>query len=142
VLNNVIDDDANAPSWTPWDYDTDAGLAGGLAKVEVSTVGVSSANLLLSGESGLIITNAGTTVKNYHVLPPAAAGLTFTFVNDDADGIYVGANTSDTIRIEGSVSAASGNIQTSVVGGYVTLVAIDTTQWIATAGNSYNWSVT
>lgn len=107
--------------------------------VEPNTAGSGSPNVLLAKESGTVLTNEGTTVINYHTLPTAAAGLQFTFVVQDSDGLRIVANTGDTIRFGDKVTAAAGYIQATLIGSYVTLVAINATEWVVTS-SSGEWT--
>ena len=101
--------------------------------VEANTAGSGAPNVLAATESGTVLTNEGTTAKNYHTLPSATAGLVFQFVCQDADGIRITANTDDTIRVIDKVTAAAGYIESTTIGSVVTLVAINATEWIATS---------
>jgi len=106
-------------------------------RVEKSTAGSGSPNVITTGggnsESRKVFTNEGATAANYHTLPSAAAGLFYTFVVQDSDGIRVTANTADTIRVIDSVTATAGYIESTTIGSVVTLVAINATEWIATS---------
>jgi hypothetical protein len=101
--------------------------------VEANTAGVGAPNVLLSAESGTILTNQGVAALNYHTLPTAATGLVFTFYVQDADGLRVTASAGDVIRINTSVSATAGYAQSTTIGSSVTLCAINTTEWVATS---------
>jgi len=101
--------------------------------VEANTAGSGSPNTITSSESGSVFTNEGATALNYHTLPTAVSGLTYTFYVQDADGIRVTANTGDTIRINTSVSASAGYAESTTVGSSVTLAAINATEWVATS---------
>ncbi len=103
--------------------------------VEVDTAGDTAApNVLLTSETRAVLCNEATLAEqNYHTLPLAAANLEFTFIVNDAQGIRVTANTSDTIRLGATISLAAGYIVSTVVGSTVKLVAIDETEWIAVA---------
>ena len=101
--------------------------------LEVNTAGVGSPNILTASESPSIMTNEGAGALNYHTLPTAAAGLTFTFIVQDANGIRITANTGDTIRVAGTVSIAAGYTDSTTVGSTITLVAINITEWIVTS---------
>lgn len=96
---------------------------------------------LTSSDSGKLYTNEGAAAQIVFNLPTAAAGLEFSFVIQDADGIQVVAASGDTIRVAGSVSAAAGNIAATTIGNTVHLKAINATEWIAV---SYvgTWTVT
>ena len=101
--------------------------------VEASTAGSGSPNVLIAVESDKVLTNEGTTARNYHTLPTAVAGYRFTFVVQDTDGIRVTAGASDTIRIAGAVSSAAGTAEASAIGDSLTLVAINAVEWVATS---------
>ena len=99
--------------------------------VEANTAGSGSPNILTVGESRTLLTNEGVTAENYHTLPLAAAGLTFTFYVQDTDGIRITANTADTIRVAAGVSAGAGFVRCATAGAVVRLTAINATEWVA-----------
>jgi hypothetical protein len=99
--------------------------------IEANTAGSGSPNILLVTESNKLLTNEGTTAENYHTLPSAAAGIEYVFACQDGDGIRITANTGDTIRLDGLVSASAGFIRSSVIGSAVILTAINVTEWVA-----------
>lgn len=101
--------------------------------VEANTAGSGSPNIITEAESGTVFTNEGATALNYHTLPTAVAGLTYTFYVDDADGIHITANTSDIIQINGVASTAAGYAECTSIGGSITLVAINSVDWVCTA---------
>jgi len=101
--------------------------------VEANTAGVGSPNILVSTEQGKTLTNEGATALNYHTLPTAAAGLQFTFIVQDTDGLRITAAAGDTIRLFQQESAVAGYINNSgEKGAAITLVAINATEWVAT----------
>lgn len=104
-----------------------------LFSVEANTAVAASPNLLSYGESRKVLTNEGTTAENYHTLPTAVAGLSFTFYCQDTDGIRIVAAAGDTIRHAATVSAAAGFIRCATVGNCVTLVAINATEWVVSS---------
>ena len=99
--------------------------------VEANVAGSGSPNILLIGETRTLLTNEGATAENYHTLPLAAAGLTFTFFVQDTDGIRITANTADTIRVAAGVSGAAGFVRCATQGAIVRLTAINATEWVA-----------
>lgn len=109
--------------------------------VEANTAGSGAPNVLLADESGKFLTNEGATAEQYNTLPTAAANLEFTAYCQDADGIRVTANTGDTIRIGGLVSAAAGYIRTTEIGACVKLVAINATEWVAQTVPVGTWEI-
>lgn len=102
--------------------------------VEANTAGSGAPNVLTVIESDKVLTNEGTTAENYHTLPSAAAGLCFTFIVQDTDGIRITAASGDTIR-PGAVaaSATAGFIRCATAGGSITLQAVNATEWMATS---------
>lgn len=86
---------------------------------------------VLVTDSDTVFTNEGATAGVNFTLPTAVSDYTYTFIVQDADGITVTANTGDTIRLAGSVSAAAGNISSTTIGSAVILVCINTTEWVA-----------
>lgn len=100
--------------------------------VDVSTEVEASPNVLTEAESGKIFTNEGTAAMNFHTLPAATAGYTFTFVVQDAMGIRIVAGAGDTIQPGAVVASATGGfIQCSDPGSSITLAAINDTEWMA-----------
>jgi hypothetical protein len=88
-----------------------------------------------AGGSFATYQNTGATAQTVCTLPTAAANLKYTFIVGDTDGVRVTAASGDTIRIAGTVSGAAGYVENATIGSTLTLVAIDATQWIATAVN-------
>ena len=99
------------------------------------TVGVTAA------QTGLTFANDGASALVTFTLPTAAAGLRYTFVVTDADGLKALAASGDTIRLGASVSGAAGFATSTTIGDVLTLVAVNDTEWIATA-YAGTWTVT
>jgi hypothetical protein len=112
----------------------------GLQDITASTAGSGAPNVLTSAQSRSGWTNEGSTAENYHTLPTAAVGLTYTFCTQDVDGLRVTANTGDTIRISAGVTATAGYINSVDIGSCVVLVAINTTEWFATSSTG-TWTI-
>jgi hypothetical protein len=93
-------------------------------------------------ESNRVFTNEGAGAGVQFNLPAAAPGLTYTFIVQAAQTLTVDVAAGDTIRLAGSVSAASGNCASSTVGDAIILVAINTTEWVAVSVVGAGWSVT
>lgn len=79
------------------------------------------------------LTNAGAAALVERTLPGAAAGLSYTFVVLDTDGIKVIAAAGDNIRVMDKITASAGYIQSTTIGSIVTLVAVDSTTWVSTS---------
>lgn len=101
--------------------------------VEANAAGSGSPNIITASESNTVFTNEGATALNYHTLPTAVAGLTYTFYVSDSDGIRITANTGDIIKINGVASATAGYAECLAIGGSITLTAINATDWVATS---------
>lgn len=120
------------------------GSAGGLGMLlsgRVVTPRATTPTTITSAQKRTLFTNEGASALNVQNLPTAVAGLEYAFYVQDADGIQVVAAAGDTIRINGSVSAAAGNAQSTTVGSSLLLVAINATEWVAIT-SSGTWSVT
>lgn len=96
---------------------------------------------LLTSDSEATFTNEGAAALVTFSLPTARVGLRYSFIIQDVDGIQVDAAAGDTIRIGASVSAAAGNINATVIGNTITLVAINATEWVALSREG-TWTVT
>jgi len=108
--------------------------------VEANTATSGTPNALTATESWKVLTNEGATAANYHTLPTAVAGYTFTFVVQDADGLRVTASTGDTIRIAATASSSGGYCESTTIGDVITLVAINATEYVATSVVGSGWS--
>lgn len=78
------------------------------------TAGVGSPTALTAAQSGSLVTNTGTTVKAACTLPASpSVGTFYDFLCDDADGLRVVANTSQTITLgDLGASASAGYVET------------------------------
>lgn len=127
---------AGASHWVGAVQGDFSGVSRGLrhyVSVEANAAVAASPNLITADESGRHFTNEGATAKNYHTLPTAVAGLRFTFIVQDADGIRIVANTGDTLRIDTNVGTAAGYTESTALGSSITFVAINATEWVATS---------
>lgn len=100
-----------------------------------------ASSTVYSCDEGVLLTNEGAAALVAFTLPTAEAGRTFRFYVQDADGIRVVAAAGDTIRVNGSVSAVAGRIDSTTVGSFIELMAVNATEWIAVA-SSGTWTVT
>ncbi|MHA2062814.1 MAG: hypothetical protein ACXABY_00295 [Candidatus Thorarchaeota archaeon] len=107
--------------------------------VEVSAAG---ASVDITDDVGKLFTNEGATGLATFNLPEAAAGLYYTFYNQDSDNLRVVAQTGDTIRLGSIVSADGGEIKSTAVGDSVKLVAINNIEWVVVGGFTGVWTVT
>lgn len=92
-----------------------------------------SATSPAASDSRTLYTNEGTSSQVGFTLPGAVAGLEYTFVVQDADGIQITAASGDTIRVGASVSTSGGTATSSTIGDSLQIVALNTTEWFATS---------
>lgn len=116
-------------------------LNGSQFRAVIKTQAASPYAVTATTDNRQAFTNEGTSALVTFNLPTAAANLDYTFIVQDADGIRVVANTGDTIRIAGSVSASAGRIDSTTVGSTVRLIAINSVEWISVATNG-TWVIT
>ncbi len=90
---------------------------------------------------GKVFTNEGATSSVAFTLPDAIAGLNYTFVVEDTDGLSITAQAGDTIRIYDQLSASGGNATSTDQGATIILTAISSSKWVATSGLG-TWTVT
>jgi hypothetical protein len=86
-----------------------------------------------STDSGKIFTNASALASQSWALPTAIAGLTYTFVVMAAQPLRVHPASGNAINIAGSQGADAEYWWADAVGESLTLVAVNNTDWIATA---------
>lgn len=98
--------------------------------VSAKTQAVSPYSVLIT-ENRTSFTNEGATGMVTFTLPTAVANYDYTFIVQDADGITITANTGDTIRFGGTVTAAAGSISSTTIGSVIRLTAINSTEWLA-----------
>jgi hypothetical protein len=121
-------------------------------KILFSTISAALASMTVSAESsspvtitsadvGTAYTNEGATVEITFNLPTAAAGLIYSFVCQDSDLLNVTAAAGDTIRMGSQVTITAGSITATAIGDSVTLVAINSTEWMALGGFTGVWDV-
>jgi hypothetical protein len=106
---------------------------------------LAASTTLVLQDVGSSFSNAGATALVVVTLPAAAslsAGQkrSFEFFVQDADGIQLQLTSSDTIQIgDGAASAANGTIQSTTIGSWIRITAIDSTRWIAEVDDPGNW---
>ena len=84
-------------------------------------------------ESGSVHTNAGAAGAAAWVLPDAAAGLHYTFIVMAAQEMQVTPAAGDKICVAGVCGDAAEYWSADAVGGSITIVAVDATNWVATS---------
>lgn len=94
-------------------------------------INYTTSNNLSTTDNWGVFHNEGATSKPNYSLPIAAAGLHYTIIVQDSDGIDITAQAGDTIRWGTSVTGTGGTITSTTVGASITLVAINVTEWIA-----------
>ncbi|WP_024349629.1 hypothetical protein [Aurantimonas coralicida] len=96
-----------------------------------------------ANENGMHFTNAGQGSQTTFILPPAEAGLRYTFTNMVAtSGIRVLAQAGDVPRMGAQVGTTNRQAISTDVGASITFEAVDSTNWIAvTAAAPGNWTL-
>ena len=100
---------------------------------------VTATKTVVAAEANEVYANdgaSGAASLRAITLPSAVAGYVFTMVNETgtgANGIRVVASTGDTLQIGTVVTIAAGYAESTRLGDSVTLVAINATEWMATA---------
>ena len=96
---------------------------------------------IAAAETRTIYSNEGATAIAPFVLPTAAAGLDFSFMVQDADGIRVTAAAGDSIQVGTALSGVAGKIESTTIGSSVRLIALNATEWMAVSMVG-SWTVT
>jgi hypothetical protein len=78
-----------------------------------------------------VIVNTGASGSQEFDLPPAAAGLRYTFACVVAQNIVIDPASGD--RILSLTDAVNDSITAGTIGNSITLVAVDSTNWVAVA---------
>jgi hypothetical protein len=99
--------------------------------VEINTAVAASPHVITVDESGKTFSNETATAKNYHTLPPAAANLQYSFYISDLDGMRIVAAAGDVLRMASVVSGVAGYLDSIVIGSFVTVRAMNATDWVA-----------
>jgi len=108
-------------------------------KYVVATTTNQSPSTALSGKG---FTNLGASSTVTITLPASASlviGIFYSFSVAANHILRITANTGQTIRIGGTVSALAGSVESNVIGSTLTIYAVDTTHWIALDVNG-TWS--
>lgn len=99
----------------------------------LTVTGVSNNYSIISGDTGKYFTNEGATTGITFTLPTAVKNLNYTFIAENSNQINVTAGSSSTISVGLNISTSGGSISTTDSGSSITLVAINSTKWIATS---------
>jgi hypothetical protein len=83
--------------------------------------------------SGTVFTNAAAGGAQTFTLPTAAAGLTYTFIVMAEQELRIDPGADDVININGTAASAAEYWTANAIGESITLVAVDSVNWIATA---------
>lgn len=87
---------------------------------------------LTSAQSGYDYHNTGASSQIVYTLPASPKiGDYFGFYVDDTDGIKVLANTGQTIRVLGDISASAGYTESFTQGSYIQVEYIKSNYWVA-----------
>lgn len=108
---------------------------GGATLVYTVTANSSGPVAVVPGSSNTIFTNEGASLNVNYNLPSPTLGLVYTFVVQNISGITISATNSSTIRIGSNITVANGSIASADTGSSITLVAINTSEWVAISIN-------
>jgi hypothetical protein len=86
-----------------------------------------------STDASSVLTTVGTTTEVTFTLPAATVGNEYTFLLENNYGLIISAPGGATMRIGEIASSSGGTLTTTDKGSSVTLVAVSTTEWIATS---------
>jgi len=137
--------DAHETTIAPTDATADRTLtlpnASGVVQLTTKTV-TDDADGMIAGDftaamKGHVITNAGAVGGAVFALPAATAGDVYTFVVAAAQNMDI--NPDDADQILGLTNAAGDAVRNATIGGSVTLLAIDATNWVV-IGSYGTWS--
>lgn len=96
---------------------------------------------IVAADTGKVFTNKGAAGAINFTLPTAAANLEFSFAVQAAQYLRVTSNTGDMIRIAEVDSATAGYIRSNETGGFLSLVCLDDTVWIARFIPTRTWLI-
>lgn len=96
-------------------------------------VNKSSSDTLTTAQSDSILENTGATAQVVLTLPAASAGLQYTFLVQDTDGIRIRAPSSTYIRVGATSSTAAGYVESATQYSSITIVCLNSTNWVATS---------
>jgi len=132
VGTNAIDTSLSRNAAGIWQFGTSsANASGSFLGLITLTVQASTPLSVSTGVSYTTYTNEGAGAQIVFNLPAAAAGLNYRFIVQNANGIQVKANGTNTIRLASAVSTAGGTATSTTIGSSITLVAINATEWMA-----------
>lgn len=98
-------------------------------------------DVLTAAECGKMCTNIGAGGEAILTLPTPSKGLWFQALVMAAQYLRLKADTGHTIRRMANVSASGGYIRSNVVGSYVLVAAVSTTQWVILPPDDSNWTI-
>jgi hypothetical protein len=120
---------------------TNGGSGIGFLATKRVTEAHTSGDTLNVVESYSLHTNEGAAGAVALTLPAAAVGLEYHFYVQAAQNVAVTAGAGDTIRVAAGVSSAGGTATNGTVGGYLALVAINATEWVAMGTPTGTWTL-
>ena len=127
---SVIPERTGAGTWS--ERSVNASGRDGLAGLR-TLVNKSSSDTLTTAQSNVIFENTGAGSQVELTLPAASAGLQYTFLVQDTDGIRIRAPASTYIRIGATSSTSAGYVESATQYSCITLVCLNSTNWVATS---------
>lgn len=114
---------------------TRSGYSGGSGGLDTDVYETVVDTSITTGESGATFTNAEALGEVILSLPPASAGVRYTFIVKSPEYLRIKAFGGDKIRYRTLETAEAGYIRSNNVGDAVTLIAVDSETWVAESSN-------
>lgn len=96
--------------------------------------------LLTDTDSGKVMSNEGAAAQVVYALPDVRAGLRYTFATLDANGIQLLAKAGHRIRNGAASSTLGGTATSTVVGGVLDIIGLNSTEWFAVSSTG-TWTL-
>ncbi len=107
--------------------------AGSISGFILAVTNDAEPHAILTTESGKVLTNLGSDGSDAWTLPAAAAGLHYTFVVAVNQQMRITPAAGDKINHAGTLMDAAEYYWADLIGETLTLVAVDTTNWVVTS---------
>lgn len=92
-------------------------------------------------ETGQYFTNEGASTGITFSLPSAVKNMRYSFLLQNSNQMVVQASASDTIRIGLDVTSSGGTVTAFDAGSSITLVAINSTEWLSLNQPAGSWLI-
>lgn len=96
---------------------------------------------IFPSETNTHFTNEGATTGITFSLPAAVKNMKYSFLLQNSNQVTVQAATGDTIRIGLDVTSSGGTISAFDAGSSITLIAINSTEWLSLSQPAGSWLI-